>query len=191
MKRQELEHILRAASAITNTDRLLVIGSQAILFCIGRDVDLPSVVTYSEEADIAPLDGDEKVIDLIDGLIGEGSMFQDSFGYYAQGVEPKTAILPDGWKDRLVAVKNENMGGCTGLFLEIHDLLVSKYCAGRPKDREYCKAIAQTGFASGKTLLGRLDKTEAHEKVLEMARHAILSDYPSMSQDCDSDLGPK
>lgn len=40
--------------------------------------------------------------DLIDGSIGEASMFHDTFGYYAQGVVESTARLPDGWQARLV-----------------------------------------------------------------------------------------
>jgi hypothetical protein len=34
----------------------------------------------------------------------------------------ETAVLPDGWRDRLVPIRNQNTGGGTGLCLEIHDL---------------------------------------------------------------------
>jgi len=34
--------------------------------------------------------------DLIDGSIGEASMFHESFGIYAQGVSETTAVLPEG-----------------------------------------------------------------------------------------------
>ena len=37
--------------------------------------------------------------DLIDGSIGEASMFHETFGYYAQGVVERTAVLPDGWRE--------------------------------------------------------------------------------------------
>jgi len=35
----------------------------------------------------------------IDGAIGEGSEFHATKGFYAQGVGPGTAVLPDGWLD--------------------------------------------------------------------------------------------
>jgi hypothetical protein len=40
--------------------------------------------------------------------IGELSPFHETFGYYAHGVAEETALLPQGWKDRLVAVQNAN-----------------------------------------------------------------------------------
>ena len=45
--------------------------------------------------------------DLIDGSIGEGSPFDRQFGYYAHGVDDSTAILPAGWRNRLVMVSGE------------------------------------------------------------------------------------
>jgi hypothetical protein len=41
-------------------------------------------------------DAGGQMADLIDGAIGEASMFHDTFGYYAQGVVETTAVLPEG-----------------------------------------------------------------------------------------------
>ncbi len=82
------------------------------------------------EADLYPRNRPERA-DLIDGAIGEGSHFHQQFGYYAQGVGEDTATLPRGWQKRLVTIKNENTGGVHGLCLEVHDLALSKYIAGR------------------------------------------------------------
>src|SRR2546423_11142619 len=41
-----------------------------------------------------------------------------TFGYYAHGVGAETAILPAGWRERLVPVQNANTGGGSGLCLE-------------------------------------------------------------------------
>jgi hypothetical protein len=59
---------------------------------------------------------------LIDGSIGEGSPFNQTFGYYAHGVSEETAILPAGWKERLVMVQNANTGSGSGLCLEVQIL---------------------------------------------------------------------
>src|SRR4051794_21054519 len=43
-------------------------------------------------------------------------------------------IRPEGWRNRLVEIRNENTRGAKGLCLEIHDLLIAKLIAGREKD---------------------------------------------------------
>lgn len=110
MRRQDLEHIIRAAAEIAKDTEIVVIGSQAIL---GSFPDAPDELLVSVEADVYPKNRPERA-ELIDGSIGEGSPFHDAVGYYAQGVDEKTAILPRGWKERLVAVRNENTRGHTG-----------------------------------------------------------------------------
>ncbi len=42
----------------------------------------------------------ENIAALIDGTLGEGSPFDKTFGYDAQGVGARTACLPDDWKER-------------------------------------------------------------------------------------------
>ncbi len=98
MQRAQLEHLIRAAAEITNQYELVVIGSQSIVGAIEQP---PFECLLSMEADIYPLHAPE-LADLIDGAIGELSFFHDHFGYYAQGVGPKTAHLPRGWSYRLV-----------------------------------------------------------------------------------------
>ena len=81
-----------------------VIGSQAIP---GQYPDAPDKLLVSKEADVyAPARPD--LSDLIDGALGELSQFEATFGYRADGVGPGTATLPDGWKDRLIPIVNEN-----------------------------------------------------------------------------------
>ena len=74
---------------------------------------------------------------LVDGVLGELSPFDETFGYFADGVEEKTAILPSGWKNRLIKIENRNTDNVCGFCLEPHDLMVSKLMAGREKDLEF------------------------------------------------------
>jgi hypothetical protein len=69
MTRTQLEHILRAAAAITGADRFVIIGSQSIL---GQHPDAPSELLASIEADIYSLRSPADT-ELIDGSIGEAS----------------------------------------------------------------------------------------------------------------------
>lgn len=73
MNRQNLEHISRASSAITNEYEIVIIGSQALLGAVPHP---PAELMESMEADVYPLRHPE-LADLIDGSIGEGSIFHD------------------------------------------------------------------------------------------------------------------
>jgi hypothetical protein len=152
MTRTQLEHILRAAAAITGDDRFVVIGSQAIL---GQFPDPPPELLVSAEADVLSTKS-PAATDLIDGSIGEASPFHRTFGYYAHGVGEETATLPSGWKDRLIPLRTPGTRGATGLCLEVHDLAISKLVAGREKDLSYVGALLRHGLADGTVLASRL-----------------------------------
>jgi hypothetical protein len=156
MTRDQLEHIIRAAAEIANDEEIVVVGSQAIL---GSFPDAPDELLVSVEADVYPKNRPDRS-DLIDGSIGEGSPFHDTYGYYAQGVDESTAILPRGWRDRLVAIRNENTRGKTGWCLDAHDLVVSKTIAGREKDLLFLGTAARNRLVEKDRLLTRLGETE-------------------------------
>jgi hypothetical protein len=130
MQRSQLEHIIRASAAITCVDAVVVVGSQAVL---GQFPDAPPELLVSQEADVFTFRSPEDA-SLIEGSIGEGSPFHQTFGYYAHGIGPETAVLPGGWRERLIAIRNSNTGQGSALCLEVHGLAVSKLVAGREKD---------------------------------------------------------
>ncbi len=156
MKRSELSHILRAASKIADRDDVIVIGSQSILGSYDED-DLPNRATLSREADVTFWDDeDDFKSDAVDGALGEGSAFDQMYGYYAQGVSVSTAILPEGWKDRMVPFRSSSADPATGWCLEPHDLALSKLAAHREKDYEFVNALLGAGLLAEATLLERL-----------------------------------
>lgn len=152
MKRRELEHVIRAAAGIADDPEIIVIGSQAVL---GSIPDAPSTLVVSVEADVIPKNRPERA-ELIEGAIGEGSLFHDTFGYYANGVGYDTAVLPKGWEKRLVPVRSADTGGATGWCLELHDLILSKYAAGREKDLRFNEELIRTGRIDRRRLLSLL-----------------------------------
>jgi hypothetical protein len=164
MHRQQLEHIIRAAAGITGASEFVIVGSQAVL---GQFPQAPDELLISMEADVFSL-RDPADSDLIDGSIGEGSPFHQTFGYYAHGVSVETAVLPNGWRDRLVPVHNENTGGGTGLCLEIHDLAVSKLVAGREKDVEFIGGLLRYRLVKVPVLRDRLNKTNLTSERLQI-----------------------
>jgi hypothetical protein len=159
MRRTELEHIIRAASAITDQYELMIVGSQSIL---GSVPTPPATLIESMEADVYPLHHPE-LADLIDGAIGEGSPFHDRFGYYAQGVGPETAVLPPGWQERLVRIQNPNTDLKVGFCLEPHDLAASKLAAGREKDWPFVLEMLRHAIVGADLLIQRVGELPISE----------------------------
>lgn len=151
MKRSELEHLIRAASAITQEDEFIIIGTGAIL---GKAPDAPRSLRQSEEADMYPK-RTPALAELIDGTIGELSPFHTLNKYYAHGVGPETAVLPKDWKNRLIKVQNENTNHAIGWCIDPHDLAFSKLAAGRPKDTAFVKEMLRYKIIK-QTILDRL-----------------------------------
>jgi hypothetical protein len=142
MNRADLEHIIRACSDITDQYEFMIVGSQSIL---GPIPNPPEMFTMSAEADIYPLNAPE-LADRIDAAIGEGSQFHETYGYYAQGVGPDTAVLPEGWIGRVHRVQNAGTNDRVGYCLAVIDLFMSKAAADRHKDREFNLGLLQHRF---------------------------------------------
>ena len=141
MNRDELEHLIRASAAITNEYEFVIVGSQSIL---GQIPYPEPEFKMSAEADIYPRNAPE-LADKIDGNIGEGSEFHRAHGFYAQGVGPETALLPEGWQTRLWKIQNGNTDSRIGWCLDVLDLFLSKAAAAREKDQVFCRALLRHG----------------------------------------------
>jgi hypothetical protein len=147
-----LEHVIRAACSIADDDDLIIVGSQSIL---GQFPDAPAELLASMEVGVLPMHRPERA-ELIEGSIGELSLFHETFGYYADGIDSGTATLPDAWRERLVCVSGPGTNGKRGWTLEAHDLVLSKYVAGREKDRVFNQAALRHGLVSAAVLRERL-----------------------------------
>ena len=94
-----------------------------------------------------------------------------------RGLGEATAILPDGWQSRLIPVRNPNTRGATGWCLEIHDLLLSKAAAGRPKDLRFLRDAAGAGLADVDRLIEGLSMMPIGEPLRSAVRERILSAF--------------
>lgn len=151
MTRDELEHIIRAAAAITGEREFVIIGAAAIL---GSHPFPPPALLQTIEADIFPLRRPELAELLND--IGELSSFHDHFHVYAHGVGPETAVLPAGWQNRFVTIQNHNTNQAIGCCLDPHDLAASKLVAGREKDLAFIETMLRHAFIDAATLRQRI-----------------------------------
>ena len=175
MTREQLEHVIRASAAIAGVRDIVVVGLQAIP---DEFPAAPAELLVSREADVYPLEHPERG-DLIDGSIGEGSPFERTFGYYAHGVDETTAVLPEGWRERLIPVAGANTDPGRGWCLEVHDLAIAKYVAGRPKDLDFTRVLAIHGTTSRQVLIERLAGTKLADPVRKLTLARISADFGS------------
>lgn len=179
MNRQQLAHILRAACAVAGDPEVLVLGSQSILGSYDED-DLPLEATASLEVDIAFIDDpDRSRADLVEAAIGELSTFHATNGVYAEGIHVGTAVLPQGWRDRLVGWNLHSSSPAVPRFLDPHDLAVAKLAAGRPKDRAFVQALLCEGLLDPHLLRERTGQLPATPDPLVGQR--ILASLPPRS----------
>lgn len=129
---------------------------------MSREVDvLPLAETAEETAALA---------DLIEGVAGEWSSFEQQHGFSIDGAELGTAILPHGWRDRLVKVQNANTAApsgapqFTGWCLDKEDLCVAKLCAFREKDLNFVAALLRGHLVDPAIIMERLGEVPAEKQ---------------------------
>ncbi|WP_428662714.1 DUF6036 family nucleotidyltransferase [Reyranella sp.] len=172
MKKQQLDHVLRAAGEITGEKQFVIIGSQALH---GKYPDLPDDIIRSVEVDLMVLRKRDQT-ELLNE-IGVDSPFHQEFGFYADPVDETAAKLPKGWKNRLVNLKPGNTHGVKGLCLELHDLAIAKYAARREKDLIFTRELARRGLVSRERLLSLVDLTPVEAEVRKRILADIASDF--------------
>ena len=102
------------------------------------------------------MSGDDETADILSSSIGELSGFHANHHVYAEGVTFDTpTFAPDAWQERAIKVYYDDID-VTAHFMELHDLALSKLGAGRPKDMEFCEALAKTGYLIKQLLEERL-----------------------------------
>ena len=179
MRRHQLEHAIRTACQILQHSEVIVVGSQAILGTY-EESRLPAAATMSIEVDILPIADTNaetaRLADLIEGVAGEFSSFEELHGFSIDGVDLDTAVLPEGWRDRLVKVQNANTAvpagspQFTGWCLDKEDLCVAKLIAFRKKDINFVGALLDDHLVDLEEVRRRLRTvTDLHNAASEQA----------------------
>ncbi|MDI9628666.1 MAG: hypothetical protein QM286_09015 [Acidobacteriota bacterium] len=173
MRRDQLEHAIRTACQIIGHPEVIIVGSQAILGSFGED-ELPVEATMSVEVDVLPIAESNastaELADLIEGAAGEWSPFEEQHGFSIDGVDLDTAVLPAGWRDRLVRVQNANTAAPSGQpqfigwCLDPDDLCVAKLCAHREKDLNFVRALHDAGLVDAIVMAERLGQVDARHQ---------------------------
>lgn len=154
MRKPDFDHVIAAAVDVSGEREIVVIGSQAILASVDHP---PAALVESMELDVYPLNDPDKAEE-IDAVLGDGSPFQGTYGFYAHGVGPESVKAPAGWQERLIRVavpprpaqKVEPIAYC----LELHDLVLAKCAAGRERDWNYAREMLKRELVELDELLG-------------------------------------
>lgn len=172
MKKHQVDHVLRAAGRITGETQFVIIGSQALH---GKYPDLRDMICTSAEVELIA----RKIPSRTEWLnaIGADSPFHEEFGYYADAVDETTAVLPKGWRGRLVNLPEGDTEGIRALCLEPHDLAIAKYAARREKDLTFTHELARMRLVEKDSLLALVDLTAVPDDVKRRIRADIERDF--------------
>jgi hypothetical protein len=152
MRRAQLQHVILEIGERFGLTEFYVVGSAAILASLPDPPDGALVAT--RDVDVIPGGDDESIADRISYVMGEASEFDETYGYYAQGVTSSTPrYAPRGWQSRTIPIQ---VGNHRALCMEPHDLLLSKLGAGREKDLEFARATVLSVPVQRDELLARL-----------------------------------
>ena len=110
MRRAALEHILRAAGAVTRVREWIVL-----------DATSDQAELYAPEHAWAAK--------MLDASVGEGSLFHKRFGYCARGVKPP--VLPRFWRERAMTILSDTTAGTSGTCMSAADAAIARLAAGR------------------------------------------------------------
>ena len=147
---EDLVRALKSLSAHFSEDVFVVVGSQAGL--VGWD-STPNEMRATPEIDVylarvksweARHPGDLADFEIA-GLFGQGSAFDQKYGFHIDGVSPETAALPAEWQTRAVyrEIKHEGRE-IMAIAPCIEDLAISKMRRLAEKDREWVEACNRT-----------------------------------------------
>ena len=137
MRRDQLEHAIRAACQIAGLTEVIIVGSQAILGTYTED-ELPFYATRSAEIDVLPITDDTgeiaRLADEIEGVAGEFSRLQSFTASASTGWICKLLRYPtDGaidwsrFRTRIRPPRRDNLGSSDGA--STRRTCVSRNCA--------------------------------------------------------------
>ena len=181
---RDRDDLLRAARSVAehfSTERVIIVGSQAILLTWP---DAPVVMKITPEIDIYPENNREwelrnpgfEASEEISVLFGEMSQFHERFGFYLDGVDENTARMPPDWLDHAETMEIDVYGRTVIVVcLSIEDVIVSKLHRLVEKDMTFIKACAEVRPMDRIRILERFRATDPDQVLIDRAEHLFAS----------------
>jgi Nucleotidyltransferase of unknown function (DUF6036) len=170
VRKEQLEEILRAASALAARKEFVLFGSQTVHAITNEP---PVEVLMSRECDVW-LNEEPSTQELLKRELGAESHFQQAKGFYLDPVPPDLPLVPLQWQKRL---RDWMIDDIRIRCLEIHDLIVSKLSAGRLKDYEFIAAVVMAKLARADEVARRIQTfPDPHTQAVLLARLRIATE---------------
>jgi len=156
-----LKHLIAAVHGLAASRSICVLDSSALLASFPDLGEGHGPLEKTLDADLLIEPCDEQLAAVLHEAIGEGSLFAQRTGYYADILRSQiTATIPPGWESRLVMMDPaKNVAA-----LSPEDLCVVKLRAGREKDLLLCRELLQRRLMASEALRIRLDATPLEER---------------------------
>jgi hypothetical protein len=87
---------------------------------------------------------------------------------------------PRGREQRLIRLSNPNTEGATGFCLDVYDLVLSKYAAGREKDMAFNRALVRYGCVAETTLLELATALPLDDEMKNIVLRRINADFAAV-----------
>lgn len=179
---RDRDDLLRAARSVAEhfqADRVIVVGSQAILLTWP---DAPMALKITPEIDLYPENNRDwearnpgcEVSEEISALFGEMSAFHQRFGFYLDGVDENTAQMPPDWMKR-AATAEIDVYGRTAVIVcpAIQDVVVSKLHRLAEKDVDFIRECVAAGRIEVASVLAGLRATNPDPAILSRAQSLL------------------
>ncbi|GFE77463.1 DUF6036 family nucleotidyltransferase [Novosphingobium sp. TCA1] len=185
----DLDRAVRAVADLLQVDEVVIVGSQALL--VQRD-DIDRKLRQSIEFDIYPNDAsswqkenpDHEPSEAIAGLLGEGSQFHETHGFFVDGVDEQTAKLPSNWRDK--SIVREVHAGSGKVIRAVApcptDIVSSKLMRANQMDAEFASRCMRLGMTSYGDVLNAIRQTDVDPAIRTNAER-VLRDASSRKND--------
>ena len=173
MNREQLYALLVQARTQVHHTEFVIVGSLAILGSVGKP---PSTMVMSIDVDTYLKNDPQRTGELVEAL-GQGSAFEDEFGYYLDPVSPNLPSFPEGWQDRLVLL---DFGDIQAFFVDANDVAVSKYMRGEERDLRWLRAGLKDKLLNMDIIERRIASAPALEGELQAARKRMAQHRKSL-----------
>lgn len=155
MKNEDLLHLVEAIAKTRKLDSLIIVGSLSVLGIV-TDREVPDTMLISNEVDAYPENDPSAAFDIAE-TFGQGSIFEQTYGYYFDAISPNVPTLPEGWRQRLIVRQLDN--GVRLKFIDPNDAAISKYARGDPKDLQWIDEGLRASILSIATIRYRFRET--------------------------------
>lgn len=169
---RSLRHVIEAVIGLVHPESVTVMGSSSVLAYDPGLGEMGQPLELSLDADLLVEPMDEAGAGVIHEAVGEGSLFHRTYGAYVDLLRPEIAgTLPQGWRDRCVAVE----GAAPAVAIDPHDLAVAKLAVARAKDMVLLRELLRRGLVNMSTLRQRYQDTPMTEDRMFVAGRALAA----------------